>query len=198
MLNVRIRYALELVLVLAMGMALARAAFPPHDFSEPPPSGSWVSWAVLVLTLNPFMSGVALTGGFGLAIERIRGRSPATWGFGRWTWSLACLVVLLQLTVNWCWLAFWLIRSGHSRISVPPSYTLLAMLMSTFLGWPDQFSGTVLFTLIASLVTARATRALGEDRSPDGREWTGRGFALLTLIWFILYQIVVRGLARLG
>jgi hypothetical protein len=56
-------------------------------------------------------------------------------------------------------------------------------------GWPERFSSMITLALIPSLITARLAH-VPIDPSPDGREWAGRAFALLSLLWASIFQIV--------
>src|SRR5216683_1716615 len=90
----RLSYLLELVAALAVGLGFAtwRERLGPQL-----PSGfqrvmsfydrEEFTWSVLI--------GVAVAGLLGLVVESLRKRGPATWGFGRWMWSLMGLAVLV-------------------------------------------------------------------------------------------------------
>jgi hypothetical protein len=56
-------------------------------------------------------------------------------------------------------------------------------------GWPDWFSKMILFALIPALITARAA-GVPVGPSPDGREWAGRAFAVLSVLWAGAFQVV--------
>jgi len=90
----RLGYTLELVVVLAVGMALSRwtARFPDSTrFFAQADMGRQVQFLA-----EPFLAGAALAGGLGLLIEYLRRQSPPRWGLGRRTWSVAALLVLLS------------------------------------------------------------------------------------------------------
>src|ERR1700722_18040228 len=93
--QVRVSYALELVLVLAVGMACARWAVRSH-----PGAPAYFAKADLgrrfQFVAEPFLVGVSLAGGLGLLVESLRRRSPATWGLGRRIWSVAALTSLFS------------------------------------------------------------------------------------------------------
>jgi hypothetical protein len=181
--TVQLGYALELVFVVAVAMALARVAFGNHDWSGAPAPGWWDYWWRLCFLVEPLMSGVALAGGTGLAIEVLRRRTPPVWGWGRWTWSLAGLGVLMNFAGgSGQTLIYWLTHpiSPHQ----PPGlfYYLVG-------GWPDWFSNMILLTLVPALITARVA-GVPVSASPDGREWAGRAFALLSVLWGSVFRVV--------
>ncbi len=179
----RLGYLLELVLVIAIAMALSRAAYRNHDWSGPPISGWWGFWWTLCFLVEPFLSGVALAGGAGLAIEMTRRRSPPAWGWGRWTWSVSCLVVLMGFGGNFCVVVIWLLRQS----SPPPASEVLYNNLMGY--WSNQFSNTILLALVPALITARLAR-VPTSSSPDGREWAGRAFAVFAVLWASVFQIM--------
>src|SRR5260370_17724250 len=91
--TMRLGSALELILVIAVAMALARTSVMMYrDFSGPPAPGWWDAWWRFCFVFEPFISGVALAGGAGLAIDGLRRQSPPLWCCGRWPWPFPCLV----------------------------------------------------------------------------------------------------------
>jgi hypothetical protein len=84
--TIRLAYLLELVVAVAVAAALSR-----DQFAEPrtrahlavAPASEWVR-----LLGGAILTGLAISGGVGLAFEAARGRRPSTWGLGRWIWSI--------------------------------------------------------------------------------------------------------------
>jgi len=176
--RLRLGYALELVVVLAVGMSLSRwtAGFPDSArFFATADMGRQVQFLA-----EPFLVGGALAGGLGLLIESLRRRSPPIWGLGRRTWSVAALLVLLsalslmgtQSAVLW--------RNGNrTALSVRTvHYWLRNSYISTFYpaaGW------VMAATLVTSFFSGDSA-----GRARDAREWAG-----LTLLWLIVAETVV-------
>ena len=120
---------------------------------------------------------------FGLAVEVLRRRSPPSWGWGRWTRSLACLGVFMNFTGETVQrLIYWLTHPASPH--QPPGffYHLIG-------GWPDWFSNTILLTLVPALITARVA-GVSVGSSPDGREWAGRAFGLLSVLWAGVFRVI--------
>lgn len=93
--QVRMGYALELVGVIAAGMALARWAY----FAVDPLDSDLIVYDPFIdgfILGSVFLHGVTLAGVVGLGIEAARGRSPRPWGIGRRAWSLAGWLFLLE------------------------------------------------------------------------------------------------------
>src|SRR4051812_14397446 len=105
MARIRLAYALEAILALAVGLSLARAVTSSGTFEfllESKPTGS-ISWAIYIATYikaigGAICTGVALTEGVALWIEVARKRSPAIWGLGRWMWSTTSMALIFQET----------------------------------------------------------------------------------------------------
>ncbi len=177
--------ALESVLILAVAMAVARSAAMNHDWSLLPPAGWWRYWWSFYFVFEPFMSGIALAGGLALAIERLRRRTPEVWGVGRWTWSVSCLVVAYR-ALGWLFIVvIWNLRQTGPTAS---AYTLWNNLMGN---WANESSNSIPLALIPALITAWVAHALGTP-SADGREWSGRVFCVLVLVWAVVVQIATR------
>jgi hypothetical protein len=67
---------------------------------------------------------------------------------------------------------------------------LPGVLYSNLMGyWPDQFSNSILLALAPMLITARFAR-VPMNPSPDDREWVGRAFALLSILWASVFRII--------
>src|SRR5947208_3528768 len=80
-----------LALAAGFGMVLAVMADP-----IPRPVLIDTLSARLGFLVEPFLTGVALVGGPGVALEAARRRAPATWGWGRWSWSVAGLYLIFE------------------------------------------------------------------------------------------------------
>src|SRR4051794_6553817 len=84
----------ELIAALAVGMAMARYGFI-EDQRIKAESRSWDAYTI-ELTLDYGLAGIGLAGGIGLWIEMARRRAPGVWGFGRWSWSIVAVTIILS------------------------------------------------------------------------------------------------------
>jgi hypothetical protein len=177
--RVRLGYALELVLVLAMGMALGRWA--AHS---PVAAGYFRSDVVrqFQFFVEPILAGMALAGGLGTWLEAARRRSPPNWGIGRWSWSVAALTVLLysvaestvQMAILWK-------RQGHPDVKGALGQVQGQCILTTF--YPQTC-----WVLAAAWLTFRIS-GQARDPNPDAREWAGRVFLALVVMWGIAYNV---------
>ncbi|MDR3621343.1 MAG: hypothetical protein P4L85_18475 [Paludisphaera borealis] len=178
--TMRLDYAMELVVVMAFGMTVARGNFASNFWMWNSSSASaWLMASRMVhFVAGGALAGVALAGGVGLAVEILRRRSPAIWGWGRWTWSLEFFVALIVLAGG---IEGVLLGLAADSGSSPAWDVIYAEHLKT---WTYTFSNTILSVLAPFLITARLAR-LPADPSPDGREWAGRAFALASILWFV-------------
>jgi hypothetical protein len=178
--RVRLGYALELVVVLAAGMGLARwAASSPwaKAYLNRGDLGRRVQFLV-----EPILAGIALAGGLGTWLEAARRRSPPTWDIGRWCWSVTALTVLLysvaestmQMAVLWK-------RQGHPDVKVAIAYAQNSVLTA--------FYPQTCWVLAAALITSRIA-SQPRVPAPDAREWAGRVFLALLVTWGVTYRLI--------
>jgi hypothetical protein len=173
----KLGYLLELILALAVGLALAQG------WTE----AEWVARLktldlLIWLCSNPaytLFSGVILVEAVALWIESARGRGPRPWGFGRMTWStlgVVCLGSWSRLIVS-ALIGQRLPRWGGSK-----PFLTLARDFSTH---PAEYLAWV---PLAVFLTARLA-ALPRDPRPDGREWAGRIFGFIIFIDYLFFQV---------
>jgi hypothetical protein len=177
--RIRLGYALELVLVLAVGMALAR--WSAHSMVA---AGYYRSGVVRQFQLfaEPFLAGAALAGGLGTWLEAARRRSPPIWGIGRWSWSVTALTVLLysavestvQMAVRWK-------KFGHPDVKAALGQVQGQCILTMF--YPQTC-----WVLAAAWLTSRIC-GQPRDLAPDAREWAGRVFLALVVMWGIAYNV---------
>jgi hypothetical protein len=183
--QVRVSYALELVLVLAAGMACARWAVLSHP--------DWPAYFAKAdlgrrfqFVAEPFLVGVSLAGGLGLLVESLRRRSPATWGLGRRIWSVAALTSLFS-AAGLCATqmgVIWRTRPAHLTAKAAVAWVRYSSFTTFYpsAGW----------VLAAVLVTSWFS---GEPRCGhlDAREWSGRillGMIVMEAITFRFLGII--------
>jgi hypothetical protein len=168
-------YAMELVAVLACGMAVANRMRDGLLWLADMDKVAFL--LELDSAMGPFLGGVALAGGIGLAAEGWRKRSPAGWDWGRWSWSaafIASFVTLIQaaghdLSVEWL-------------SSDPRSWAEVTD--EIFTVWSLTFSYAILPTLVGVLAMKRLSTSSGVS-CPDGREWAGRALAAAIALWSV-------------
>lgn len=159
----KIGRTLEVAVALAFGLWLSWAAYRSNPFAElegavPFSPLDRVYWQGPV-----FLCGIGLVAGLGMAVEKLRGRSPERWGIGRWTFAIACLYTLLFVTCD-------------TLVDMPTRPTLFSLAMSGTEVWPDLAP-----FLISLWITSRFA-GRPQPAAPDVREWYGRIYAILILL----------------
>jgi hypothetical protein len=175
----RLGYALELVAVLAVGLAFLRLW---TDEAEAAPRHLRLAHYFKAFG-DSFPTGVALAGLLGLGIEVARGRSPAIWGLGRWVWSFAGLCFFFEssfmVVVN---------VADNAHHGKPIDF------VSQILEWLPWFGavqwGAIAWGVVAVALTRRLAR-LPPDPAPDAREWSGRVFAGFLMAWAVADKMVM-------
>ena len=160
----KLGYLLELVLAIAVGLALA------HGWTE----AAWVTRLktldlVIWLFSTPaytLFSCVILVEAAALWIEKARGRGPRPWGIGRLTWSTLGVVCL----GSWGWHLFAILltqRLPRWNAMSDMSFWSLAR------GFSVRPTEVMAWVPPAVFLTARLA-GLPRDPEPDGREmgWT--------------------------
>ena len=93
--TIRLGYVLELVATAAVCFAVVRSQMTSRNvglnFIPVGDSG------YIRLNGGAILTGLALAGGVGLAVETSRGRRPSSWGLGRWIWSIAGVYVIFSV-----------------------------------------------------------------------------------------------------
>jgi hypothetical protein len=169
--KVRLSYVAELVLILGVGMALARAC------REGQPVGFYGPRQVV----EPFLVGVAATGAIMLGWETLRRPSERAWGIGRWTWWVTGLCALIDLSIN-------LIHSCCNFWMRGKIVSVDSLLRTTRGACTSQFYGGVSWILAATWVASRISGVL-RDTGPDGREVAGRILLVLVVLWSLLFRM---------
>jgi hypothetical protein len=170
-LTIRVGYVMELVVAAAVCFAVVRSQMAPGShFAGSTRSSGWVR-----LVGGSLLTGLALAGGLGLAAEAARRRRPATWGLGRWVWSISGLFVVfyglwgiaVALVNRWTY-------GGGSASFVDLALNVLVW------GAIGQFFGGFAWAIAGFCTTAMIVGSL-RDPDPDAREWAGRLFASLAV-----------------
>src|SRR6516165_6019651 len=174
----RLRSGLELVLALAVGLAIVHIRMHGPDLRDP-----HVPLDTLVVLYSSFLTGFVLVEVICLYMEAAWRRSPAIWGTGRLTWALLGTTSLLL------WLSY-----------------AVNDLMTSYRGWIDpvwitDFTGNIVFHSHLPLLHDLAwlplaiwltSRLAGWRPSPmiDGREWAGRAFGVLLVVSRIAVETI--------
>lgn len=170
--SLRLAYALELVLTFGVGLGMARA-----QYTDPQARARLAIQPVsarLRQLGGTMLTGMAITGALGLAIELARDLSPLPWGIGRATWALTGIFAVLNSVSGVLFaIVSVVVRSGHL-----PGGALLSNV--TRLYWGQQMLLEFAWALAAFWLAAWIARwPIGGPH--DAREWTGRGFGVLVL-----------------
>lgn len=169
----RLAYAMELILIVAVGMAVASWIIHGPSMAQYYPQAA--SGRRLKNATDGFLVGVALAGCVGVWIERACRRSPSPWGPGRWAWSVVGLYHLLHYGFT---LAGGMTVGMSGMPSIETVAGIPADLRANLLFW---YSNATTYILIAVGLTSLAASPEPRPRA-DGREWAGRVFAGLTVI----------------
>lgn len=137
----------------------------------------------MVMMVESILFAFVVVQGVGLCIEVVRRRSPSPWGIGRWTWSVAAVAIALRFTVR-------LIQHGV-RVSLGDYHwpSLKSWLFDFFYARQAEFHREFACFLIAACLTMRKVRSSSEIVA-DSREWSGRGFAIVVVIWSMAWFIL--------
>jgi hypothetical protein len=170
---IKIGFVMELIVAAAVGFAVVRSHVsggPWVGYFGTPARADWVR-----LVGGSFLTGLALAGAGGLAVEAFRGRRPSSWGLGRWIWSIAGFFMIFNaadLIAETAVLYF----GPASR-----SFNWRAMVGSLPERWAiHQFYASFGWSIAAVCATAMLAGA-PRDPEPDAREWAGRLFASLAV-----------------
>lgn len=157
--------------VIATLMAGATYAISIH-LIDMRPSDSWITQADEVVVA--FLAVASFAEGLALSIESIRTRGQTkVWGIGRWFWTLSGLSMVLagaRFIVERPWLK-WGLEGEILRLIVRLSFN----------GASEAIHRLSLYFLVFFLVSWLAQYP--RDSAPDFREWTGRVFGGLVILW---------------
>jgi hypothetical protein len=172
--RLRISSALECVLALGVGMGWARWAWP-----RCPSFGGRLTQSPYLFLLMAFLTGFTVVIGITTCLEKVRRRSPPTWGIGRWILSITAMSTLITFIADlasiflFCWSRSYNPTFSHIQMAVQDNVPF---------GLFDQpGAGPAMIAVwLTSLFNGHP-----RNPAPDAREWAGRGllafFALLTI-----------------
>jgi hypothetical protein len=171
--TIRLGYVLELIAAAALCFGFVRWSLSSGGFlsflsDAQVRSSDWVR-----LVGGPLLSGLALSGGVGLIVETARGRSPSTWGLGRWIWSISGLYLVLNTAQIAVSAAVARLAHGMEWLGFARSSLFERIVI-------HEFFGGFAWAIAAVCTTAMIARS-PRDPEPDAREWAGRVFASLAV-----------------
>ena len=175
----RLASAMELILVMAVGMAVASWLIRDPSMAQYYPQVA--RGRLFKDATDGFLAGVALAGCVGVWIERAFRRSSLPWGPGRWAWSVVGLYLLLHYGFTFA-RRMTIGTSTNGRPLVEVVAGIPADLRANLLFW---YRNAPAYILIAVGLTYLAASPGPRPRA-DGREWAGRLFAALTVITGIM------------
>jgi hypothetical protein len=153
-------------------MALTRWRLTDPDHVDYFASLQWI--VRLEDGIDSFFAGVALVGGAGMLVERARGRSPKSWGPGRWVWFLVASYLFLKLLDPIC--------STVSQHIWAVGLNQASLIQDVIEGFRWKY-GEFLLRSTSWFILAFGLTALvagtPRDPNPDSREWAGWAFAFL-------------------
>ena len=166
----RIGYAMELVLNIAVGLLVVRIGTQVVEVAAPTNVAEFVSRALTLIGAY-FLSGFALVGALGLVVEAARRRSPEHWGLGRWSWVFAGLFVL---ACNADRLINFILPSNF------PHDKILYLVE----GWGDSWH--LIGPMLGGLWVITRMARLPRDPAPDAREWAGRVLGISLVVFSVI------------
>jgi hypothetical protein len=188
--RVRLSYAIELVVAVAIGLALVRAAAPIQEFrAELARYPRSIQYGVYLTEYgDPFCLGLVVVEGVTLAVETFRRRRPGAWGFGRTTWSVCFFVVLLISLEEFVWAAASeILVGGNGRPDVGEILSVWWVMFMNSSSNPLTQTSTPL--CLAGLLMTSLAAGWPRDHVPDAREWTGRFFFGALLILYLTHKM---------
>jgi hypothetical protein len=180
----RIGDLIEWTVALAVGFATVRACH-----SLPTWTRRWEVvgvWDRLAFVMDPMLWSVAVFEGLALAVERARGRGPRAWDVGRWTWSMAALYAVFKVSFDLVDKVLAIVLATRRG----PSWNIFAYHLSFRLSTVFA-EGHFACALTAVLVTLRLSRT-PVAAVADAREWTGRAFAVIVLVWTVTSVLILQ------
>jgi hypothetical protein len=175
----RLASAMEMILVAAVGMAVASWLIHDPSMAQYYSQGAW--GRLLKDATDGFFAGVALAGCIAVWVERARRRPPSPWGPGRWAWSVVGLYLLLHYGFTFA-RRMMVGTSTNGRPLLEIVAGIPADVRANLLFW---YRNAPTYILIAVGLTYLAASPEPRPRA-DGREWAGRAFAVLTVITVIM------------
>lgn len=171
----RLRFAMELVLALGVGLGLARYRLTWPDREET--FGPMTQIDALEVGIDSLLAGIGLVEGLATVVERFRGKSPVPWGPGRRAWVVVAGYLLLNVLDH---------VLGSIAAKFAPGLFIRDSPVDLVLQGIRGRYGLFLLPAMSWFLLALGLAALAEraprGAPPDAREWSGRAFAAVLVL----------------
>ncbi len=184
----RLSNLMEVVMAIVVGASLARGTLLDATTQQRLRFGATSEW---VRELGGAMvTGVAIIGGIGIAVEFARRRTPKAWGPGRLTWMFTLVFGLVNTAAG-------LLFQTAVRLRLKGEFPTREMLERVARVYASQqFLGEFPWALVAAWTVAvlASTRTSPTSESTgglfDAREITGRAFAAAVLSLAVVVRVM--------
>lgn len=178
--DVRLGHAMELILAIALAIALVRGQ------AQEPIMRAWMRGGPTSLWIRVgggnALTAFALVGAACLAWESARRRGPARWGPGRLIWSATGIYAAINVAA----VVISLLATEFRRRGTCPTVMILTRVVRSTC--TDQFLHEFPWALLAVGLTTRLSGWPAVEGS-DPREFAGRQFAGLILAVSVTYRL---------
>ena len=180
----KIKFAIELIFGIAVALGITRWIFIDPRYQEFRTDQHLDSNIILIA--DSLFCGFGLVLGFGTWVEKVAGKSPASWGVGRKALAIALLYMVFESSL--LVLGYFKEYSDYQAFSGPEMPTLVGSFRRHF---GSYFSHSFALFAGALAITDFATNRKDSERHADQREWTGRFFILTAAVFIASYKVVV-------
>jgi hypothetical protein len=180
----RLIVAMETILGLAVGLALARAEYACPTVARGPFVYQGLALTEAVdLAAGGVLTGIAVVGAVGIGIESACRRSPSVWGWGRSAFFVVGIYIIMSLCLRLMFHA----AADIASFGRPSAGDFLADRL--FADWSMHW--TTLAPIVVAVLLAHFAARRPRADAPDVREWFGRVLAVLFVISSIARDLLV-------
>ncbi len=174
--RMRLSFLIEIVAGLALGFGGIRYAH--SDRGEMGALNLSYLGSGLGHYINPFVCTLSVCGLAAIVVERLAGKTPETFGLGRWTWAL-CGAFVLSFGLH-----------TLKRLWVQDPNLAWAGVDEWLRDWITNGTKGAITSLIMALWAVYWIGRRPRVVPADGREWTGRIFGVLVVAWSMFLNVV--------